>query len=80
MIEFSSQAQLPCRAHLAEFGAPNVAAHCGQAAMPRVTHDLFVRHAIAVGGRHKPGAQAMRLTGSANVPFSPALAARLRRI
>ena len=43
-----------------EFGAPNVAAHCGQAAMPRVTHDLFVRHVIAVGGRHKPGAQAMR--------------------
>jgi hypothetical protein len=28
--------------------------------MPRVTHDLFVRHAIAIGGRHEPGTQAVR--------------------
>ncbi len=28
--------------------------------MPCVTHDLFVRDAVAVGGCHEPGAQAMR--------------------
>ena len=28
--------------------------------MPRVTHDLFVRRSIAVGGRHEPGTQAVR--------------------
>ena len=28
--------------------------------MPCVTHDLFVRHTIAVSGRDEPRAQAMR--------------------
>jgi hypothetical protein len=59
-LSLTSQAQLACRTHLAEFGAPNVTAHCGQAAMPRVPHDLLVGHAITVGGRHEPGAQAVR--------------------
>jgi hypothetical protein len=80
-LSLNSQARLVYRTLLAEFGAPNVAAHCGQAAMPRVAHDLFVRHAISVGGRHEPGAQAVRgdrLRQRASL--DPALAARLRRI
>src|SRR4051812_36941296 len=48
-----------CRALAAELGASNVAAHRGQAAMPCVTHDLFVGDTIAVSRRDEPGAQAM---------------------
>ena len=51
--------ELRRRTLAAELGASNVAAHRGQAAMPCVTHDLFVGDTIAVSRRDEPGAQAM---------------------
>jgi hypothetical protein len=34
-------------------GAPHVTPHGRQTTVPRVAHDLFVGHAVAVGSRHK---------------------------
>src|SRR4029077_15739472 len=47
------KSQFSCRAFPAELGASDVAAHCRQAPMPGVTHDLFVRDAVAGGGSHE---------------------------
>jgi hypothetical protein len=55
----SSQPQLAGRTFPAEFGPSDIAAHGGQAAMSRVTHNFLVRHAIAVGRSHEPSAQAV---------------------
>src|SRR3974390_2996688 len=56
----SSQPQLAGRTFPAELGPSDIAPHGGQAAMSRVTHNFFIRYAIAVGRRHEPGAQAVR--------------------
>ena len=53
------QPQFSRRTLPAELGASNAAAHRGRTAMPGVTHDCFVRHAVAIGGRHAAGAEAM---------------------
>src|SRR5208283_2662527 len=57
---FQSQADLAGRACVGELWPPHVAAHGGQAPAPCVPHDLFVRHAVAEGGRHEASSQAMR--------------------
>ena len=54
------QSDLASRVCLAELGAPDVAAHGGQAALRCMTHDLLVRHAVAAGGGDEAGPQAMR--------------------
>jgi len=56
---FILKSQFACRALAAELSASNVAAHGGQAAMPCVTHDLFVGNTIAVSRRNETGAQAV---------------------
>ena len=43
-----SEPHLSGRTGVAEFGTSNVAAHCRQASVTGVTHDLLVWHAIAV--------------------------------
>jgi hypothetical protein len=55
-----SQPDLSGWADVAEFGSPDVSAHRRQASVPGMAHDFLVRHAIAVCGRHKPGAQSVR--------------------
>jgi hypothetical protein len=47
-------------AGLAEFGSTDVAAHRGEAAMPRVAHDFLVGDAVAVGGCNEAGTEAVR--------------------
>jgi hypothetical protein len=54
------QPQLACWTIPAELGPSHITAHGGQAAMPRVTHNFFVRHAVPVGCRHEPGAEIVR--------------------
>ena len=55
----------------AEFGPTYVAPHCCQASVAGVTHDLLVRHAIPVGGRHESGAQTVRADRLSERSFHP---------
>ncbi len=67
---------------VAQLGAPDVAAHRGQAPMPAVAHDLLVGHVGAVGRRHEAGPQQNSCgdTGSSREPLMPASRARLSTI
>ena len=66
-----SQPDLASWACSAELRAPDIAAHGGQAAMPCMAHDLLVRHAVAVGGRHEASPQAMRADRLGKRPLHP---------
>jgi len=66
--------QLAYRTRLAELGPPDVAAHRGQAAVPRVAHDLSVRHTIPVAIVITPTRRPCGLTGSPQRAFQSGVA------
>ena len=73
------QSQFACRALPTELGTPDVASHRGQAPMPCVAHDLFVRDAIPIGGSHESGPQAMGAKRLCQRPLQPSRGSALEK-